>query len=159
MDYYPPSFKHRQFNCVHCGVYSSQYWVQLRNTITNPPEVTDFYCCKCGHCGKLSIWHNENILFPQASQIVEAHHDMPDDCKIDFNEARLVYSSSPRASAALLRLLLQKLLKYLGAKGENINNDIQFLVKNGLPIDVQKAFAKWIRPDDLVQVTEGPATQ
>ncbi|MEJ2008792.1 MAG: insulinase family protein, partial [Acidobacteriota bacterium] len=23
--------------------------------------------------------------------------------------------------------------------------------------DLQKAFAKWIRPDDLVQVTEGPA--
>ena len=23
--------------------------------------------------------------------------------------------------------------------------------------EVQKAFAKWIRPDDLVQVTEGPA--
>ena len=23
--------------------------------------------------------------------------------------------------------------------------------------DVQKAFAKWIRPGDLVQVTEGPA--
>jgi zinc protease len=27
------------------------------------------------------------------------------------------------------------------------------------PEDVRAAFAKWIRPDDLVQVTEGPAPQ
>jgi zinc protease len=25
--------------------------------------------------------------------------------------------------------------------------------------DVKKAFAKWLRPDDLVQVTQGPAPQ
>jgi zinc protease len=25
--------------------------------------------------------------------------------------------------------------------------------------DVRAAFAKWLRPDDLVQVTEGPAPQ
>ena len=27
------------------------------------------------------------------------------------------------------------------------------------PEDVRAAFAKWIRPDDLVQVTQGPAPQ
>jgi zinc protease len=27
------------------------------------------------------------------------------------------------------------------------------------PEDVRAAFAKWIRPDDLVQVTEGPTPQ
>jgi zinc protease len=27
------------------------------------------------------------------------------------------------------------------------------------PEDVRAAFAKWLRPDDLVQVTQGPAPQ
>ena len=27
------------------------------------------------------------------------------------------------------------------------------------PEDIRAAFAKWVRPDDLVQVTEGPAPQ
>lgn len=64
---------------------------------------------------------------------------MPKDIAEIYNEAASIYSLSPRSSAALLRLALQMLLKHLGEKGDNTNNDIGNLVKKGLPKIVQQA--------------------
>jgi len=66
-------------------------------------------------------------------------NDMPPEIAEDFNEARSVFGSSPRASAALLRLAIQKLCKYLGQSGKNMNDDIAELVKAGLPVKIQQS--------------------
>lgn len=64
---------------------------------------------------------------------------MPQEIIDDYNEAADVFNLSPRSSAALLRLAIQKLCKHLGESGKNINNDIKNLVKKGLPPKVQEA--------------------
>jgi len=64
---------------------------------------------------------------------------LSEDIKADYLEAVGIANKSPRGAAALLRLAIQKLCKQLGQKGENPNDDISNLVKEGLPAKVQHA--------------------
>jgi hypothetical protein len=65
--------------------------------------------------------------------------DLPPDVRRDFDEASTILDASPRGAAALLRLAVQKLCKYLGENGKDINADIASLVRKGLDARVQKA--------------------
>jgi hypothetical protein len=80
-----------------------------------------------------------NRLYPAILEAPEASPDMPENVASDYNEARSILPYSPRSSAALLRLALQKLCKHLGKPGKNINDDIKALVKDGLSPRVQQA--------------------
>lgn len=83
-----------------------------------------------------------NILYPATNlaSIPQPSHDMPEEVANDYNEARAIFGNSPRSSAALLRLALQKLCKFLGEPGANLNADIGTLVeKRGLSREIQQA--------------------
>ena len=67
------------------------------------------------------------------------NQDLPDDIILDFEEARNIVNFSPRGAAALLRLAVQKLCKFLGETGKNIDDDIAGLVSKGLNPLVQKS--------------------
>jgi hypothetical protein len=67
------------------------------------------------------------------------NQNLPDDVIKDFEEARNIVNQSPRGTAALLRLAIQKLCKFLGEKGKNIDDDIASLVSKGLNPLVQKS--------------------
>jgi len=82
------------------------------------------------------------ILHPSnpVNSLPEPHKDLPNELIKDYEEARSIAHLSPRSAAALLRLLVEKLCVHLGAEGKDINAYIAFLVRNGLPENVQKAF-------------------
>lgn len=79
------------------------------------------------------------MVYPRATSAPPAHSDMPEEIRADYIEAMNISQESPRASAALLRLCIQKLCQHLGEPGRNLNDDIGSLVKKGLPIEIQQS--------------------
>lgn len=63
---------------------------------------------------------------------------MPEDVKGIYDEACLVLKASPRSSAALSRLAIEKLVDHLEAHGNNLNSKIADLVSKGLPVRIQQ---------------------
>ncbi|NOY44859.1 MAG: DUF4145 domain-containing protein [Deltaproteobacteria bacterium] len=139
--YTPPVFEQKVFNCPHCFAYAKQRWGYPHRQVEgiNEAPVKSFAIARCDHCGKYTIWVDQELVYPASLAAPKPNQDLPDDIKNDFEEARRIVSDSPRGAAALLRLCIQKLCKYLGESGENINNDIASLVKKGLPVKVQQA--------------------
>ena len=114
------------------------------------------YRVECAACGKPTFWRTQTVegksggraikhelgadlMWPQIITAPPAHPDLYPDLRADFEEARAISKASPRGAAALLRLVIEKLVKELGAQGDNINAMIGDLVKKGLPVQVQQA--------------------
>jgi len=137
--YYPPEFKGKQFHCIHCNVFAAQDWGDL--FINTSPSMTNSSIkgSRCNHCWKWTFWYDEKMIIPAEAPVEPPHEDLPGDCISEYTEAREIFSKSPRAAAALLRLCLQKLMPHLGEAGSNLNDDIKSLVSKGLPAVVQKA--------------------
>ena len=94
---------------------------------------------RCTHCSQLAYWLFEKLVHPASRSAPPPNSDLSEDIKRDYNEAASIEHQSPKGAAALLRLCLQRLCKDLGQKGENINADIQALVKDGLAVEIQQA--------------------
>lgn len=138
--YYPPAYEENKFHCPYCNVYASQNWRNaLQSDFRGHTVIANLTISICEHCNRTTIWHEKNLMVPESSIAPLPHEDLPENEKIDYLEARLIVNKSPRGAAALLRLCLQKLLKSLGEKGKNINDDIASMVAKGLPIEVQQA--------------------
>jgi hypothetical protein len=143
--YEPPNYNKEDFHCPHCGVYSHQLWhaIGVRDTLKENTSVYSTLPVSvvfCKRCKDFQVWVNQKMVYPKSSTAPLPSDDMPDDVKFDFNEARDICDSSPRAAAALLRLGLQKLMIYFGENGKDLNTDIGNLVKsNKLPVKIQQA--------------------
>jgi len=102
-------------------------------------DVHNLNLSKCFSCGEISVWIHDRLVFPAPMQGPAANPDLPNEVRSDYEEAGRILTLSPRGSAALLRLAIQKLCVALGEKGKSIDDDIASLVKKGLSPLVQKA--------------------
>ena len=150
--HYPPEFGKGEYHCPHCNVFSKQFWAHLK-TLTNFSwqsvvdnnskfdEILgeDWAVSKCYHCKEYIVWFQGNMVYPKTMIVQPPNQDLDNNIINDYLEAARIFSDSPRSSAALLRLALQKLCRQLGERGENINEDIKNLVSKGLNPLVQKS--------------------
>ncbi len=160
--YYPPVHGENKFHCAICGVYAEQKWSHLNsvgdiyvrknqwggvdyysnivNSVLFKGQLPENYTVsRCEHCSDLTLWHNSSMILPRVISVEQPNPDLSDDIKELYNEAATILQDSPRAAAALLRLALQLLLKELGGKGKNIDDDIATIVSGGVDAQVQKA--------------------
>lgn len=148
MTYIPPKVFESTFTCSHCGAIAQHLWEftqwnLTKNTMRSENAIRTSYCA---NCHKYTLWVNDVMVFPDASNAPLPCPEMPDDVKKLYMEARSICSKSPRGAAALLRLAIQQLCIEIGEKGNKINDDIASLVKKGLPEKIRKAL-------DIVRVT------
>jgi len=118
---------------------SSENWLHAKIKVGN------LWVSRCFSCKKVAVWVHDRLTFPVWNFAVVPNDDLPDEVKGDFIEAAKILDLSPRGSAALLRLCIQKLCKHLGRSGDNLNDDIAALVRDGLDARIQK-------PLDIVRV-------
>ncbi|SEJ16147.1 protein of unknown function [Cyclobacterium xiamenense] len=137
-EYIHPKFKGKAFHCPHCGAYAHQLWFTAHYEERGIFELPIIQFAFCTHCDKLSIWYDKNMVYPAVSNAPLPNKDLPEEIRDDYLEARSILNQSPRGSAALLRLVIQKICIHLGEKG-NINADISNLVKKGLPKEIQQS--------------------
>jgi uncharacterized protein DUF4145 len=102
-------------------------------------DFENIFISRCYSCKDITIWRHDTILYPPTRYEMEPNPDLPADVRADFDEARSVLDLSPRSAAALLRLCIQNICKYLGEPGRNLNDDIGSLVRKGLNVRVQQA--------------------
>lgn len=147
--YVPPKHGQTGFNCPNpeCEAFSRQQWHMhiggFRKPQPDPGQLMRWFqnvsIAQCDKCDAISIWVDNQLVFPISHSAPTPSPDMPDAIKADYEEAQAIFSQSPRGAAALLRLAIQKLMTELGESGKNLDNDIGNLVKQGLPVRIQKA--------------------
>jgi hypothetical protein len=139
-----PVLKASNFTCPQCEVVAHQlWWSAIAGANAYGHSATqmrpDFAMGLCQHCGKITLWHQGEMIYPLESPAPLPLEETPEAALKTFLEARLVFINSPRASGALLRLSLQQLCVSLSLPGKDLNSDIGQLVKKGLPVGIQQA--------------------
>ncbi|MBB3020427.1 hypothetical protein FHR70_003508 [Microvirga lupini] len=112
---------------------------RLDSGMWSQSEVGNLWLSRCFSCRGITVWVGDKTVYPDVKFEVAPNEDLPLEVKADFEEAAIIVQHSPRGAAALLRLAIQRLLKHLGEKGDNINEDIASLVKKGLNQRIQQA--------------------
>lgn len=120
------------------GLLSKRPFLKLTRTTTEF-VVGNLFLSKCYSCDELSVWAFDRMVWPSVGPVPPPNPDLPQEIRDDYNESSSILTLSPRGSAALLRLCVQKLCIELGGKGKSIDSDIAALVKRGLDVRVKAA--------------------
>jgi len=145
MEYIAPMHKSVRFTCPHCNTLSQHRWETLffaedfgrTGGVSQCLDIS-----RCFSCGQYTIWINrgadKDLIYPAISP-PEPNKDMPQSVLELYLEAGRIYTISPRAACALLRLSIDRLCNELGANDRDINKNIGVLVQRGLPQKIQQA--------------------
>jgi len=145
MKYVAPAPGLKSFTCPNCGVLARHYHWGYPNEVHAAPygenvlHQTFIQLGRCENCGESTVWVKYVQVHPNRGNAPLPNPLMPEQIRSDYEEAATICASSPRGAAALLRLAIQKLCVHLGGTGDNLNQDIALLVRNGLPLQVQQA--------------------
>lgn len=169
-EYYPPEYESDKFHCMHCKIYAHQRWstmyiegnyghevyISMTDNIefVNASEEVNIdgepvKVSLCAKCERPTLWLAGEIIYPFSGAFPPVNEDLPNNVKEIYNEASAIAMQSPRAACALLRLVIEMILKHLGETG-SINDGIKNLVKKGIDLGSQEAL-------DIVRVTGNSA--
>lgn len=156
-EYNKPDLKKDSYSCPHCHAFAgmekyeedfklvNNAWVpnfgmmNLDSKTRRSEDTKRINVVTCRSCKNIQVWLEDQMVYPDYSDIPYPNNDMPESVKKIYTEAADVFSKSPRAAAALLRLALQKLCVELGLQGKKIDDDIAELVRRGIPESIQEA--------------------
>jgi len=150
--------------CLHCKVSYFEKWKNECALVWNDDGLgQSISYVGCPNCGKLMvkiiegkvdeseedfchdddenyILLNEFLIYPQKND-GDSYDDVPDNYLQDLREAESVLTLSPKASAALTRRLLQKLLsEKLNIYNTNLSKQIDvFLEDKNIPSHISKS--------------------
>jgi hypothetical protein len=137
----PAAYRQDAFDCPWCSAFAHQTWFRGGRYAggTLWALISELDISTCTRCGRNAYWLDRSLIYPLASTAPLANADAPEEVRADYAEAASVLARSPRSSAALLRLAIQKLCGFLGESTSDLNGAIGALVKKGLSVEVQQA--------------------
>ena len=141
-NYEPPCYQKKAFHCPFCNAYAHQKW-DYADASGDGYSIVKYAQCQC--CRENSLWLNKKMIYPHETNAPFPNRDMPDDVKEIYEEARQIAHLSPRATAALLRVALEKLTEHFGEREGNLNTRIKNLKEKGLN-------EKIIKSADIIRV-------
>ncbi len=150
--------KSASLKCPHCPVVFSGFWreIQVGKDGDRESVLTYTTCPACKrlivvltqegwtatvHGGSAATPECDTILWPRAIARVPLSADVPAEYASDYREACLVLADSPKASAALSRRCLQRLLRDVAKvkPGDLANESQQGLDAKSLPSHLAEA--------------------
>ncbi|WP_292634480.1 DUF4145 domain-containing protein [Mesorhizobium sp.] len=123
---------------------------QLGGKFTSLEEqIADLGISQCVACGGRALWFEGTLVYPSQSGDHPIPQDLPPQLQKDFEEAAAVAGASPRAAAALLRMCIEGLCKFVAHK-DTFNDAVYELEKQGVPKQIAVAM-------DVVRMTGNEA--
>lgn len=86
----------------------------------------DFHSGICRSCGQVVIYKGFDLVYPIPKGIPPVEC-MPEEAKVVFRESQNVFGLSPRASCAMLRICVERMVKATDSKGNNLSQKIDSL--------------------------------
>jgi hypothetical protein len=111
----PPSFNTASFTCPHCGVVAQQNWASMLDSSKRADS--DIMRSNCTSCRRHSYWAWEQLVAPAVPLGPPPNTDLTGELLEMYTEAREIAGRSPRAAAALLRMLVEHLVMDLDTEG------------------------------------------